>query len=133
MKLQKQLGRRIALSLLVLCLGTGISTAEEKKPTIYDSQVLERMEFSDSQRVVVEQIMEESAAAMAQIFERYGIDPHAKPDFDKLMAARHDLQELEAQQKRRMKSILSRQQFKYYLGLLQITASNVVRATRNKP
>ena len=114
-------------------MGVGVATAEEKKPTIYDSQVLERMEFSDSQRVVVEQIMQESAAVMAQIFERYGIDPHAKPDFDKLMAARHDLQELEAQQKRRMKAVLSRHQFKYYLGLLQITASNVVRATRDKP
>ena len=32
-----------------------------------------------------------------------------------------------------MKAILSRQQFKYYLGLLQLTASNVIRATRNKP
>ena len=37
--------------------------------------------------------------AMAQIFQRYGIDPKAKPDFDKLMEARHELQELEAHQK----------------------------------
>ncbi|MEM8685885.1 MAG: hypothetical protein AAGF81_01050 [Pseudomonadota bacterium] len=133
--LRKQLGRRIgiALSLVILSLGAGASAAEDKEPTIYDSQVLKRMEFSDSQRVVVEQIMQESGAVMAQIFQKYGIDPHAKPDFDKLMAARHELQELEALQKRRMKAVLSRQQFKYYLGLLQITASNVVRATRNKP
>lgn len=135
MTLRKQLGRRIgiALSLVILSLGAGASAAEDKEPTIYDSQVLKRMEFSDSQRVVVEQIMQESGAVMAQIFQKYGIDPHAKPDFDKLMAARHELQELEALQKRRMKAVLSRQQFKYYLGLLQITASNVVRATRNKP
>ena len=130
---QVKIGRLLALGLLATSLGWPASAAEEPEPTIYDSQVLKRMEFSDSQRVVVEQIMEESRVAMGQIFQKYGIDPQAKPDFDKLMEARHELQELEADQKRRMKAILSRKQFKYYLGLLQLTASNVIRATRNKP
>lgn len=101
--------------------------------TIYDSQVLTRMEFTPSQREQVEKIIEESDKAMALIFEKYGIDPEAKPNFDKLREARHELQDLEASEKRKMKAIMTRAQFKYYLGLLQQTAANVIRATRNKP
>ena len=101
--------------------------------TIYDSQVLERMEFTPSQRVEVEKVIEESGEVMARIFEKYGIDPEAKPNFDKLREARHELQDLEASEKRKMKAIMTRKQFKYYLGLIQQTAANVIRATRNKP
>ncbi|NNF79144.1 MAG: hypothetical protein HKN05_14040 [Rhizobiales bacterium] len=101
--------------------------------TIYDAQVLTRMEFSPEQRVKVEHVIEQSDKIMTEIFEKYGIDPEAKPDFDKLAAARHELQDLEAMEKREMKAIMTRQQFKYYLGLIQTTAANVIRATRNKP
>lgn len=116
-------------SAALLCAGASAASAQ----TIYDSQVLERMEFSPAQRAQVEKIIEESDKLMAEIFQRYGIDPEAKPDFDKLYEARHELQDLEANEKRKMKAILSRQQFKYYMGLLQQTAANVIRATRNKP
>ncbi len=110
-------------------LNAGIASAQ----TIYDSQVLTRMEFTPSQRVEVEKVIEESGEIMARIFEKYGIDPEAKPNFDKLREARHELQELEASEKRKMKAIMTRKQFKYYLGLIQQTSANVIRATRNKP
>lgn len=110
-------------------LAPGIAHAQ----TIYDSQVLTRMEFTPAQREQVEKIVEESDRAMAIIFQKYGIDPEAKPNFDKLREARHELQDLEAREKRKMKAIMTRDQFKYYLGLLQQTAANVIRATRNKP
>ncbi len=110
-------------------LNAGIASAQ----TIYDSQVLTRMEFTPSQRVEVEKVIEESGEIMARIFEKYGIDPEAKPNFDKLREARHELQDLEASEKRKMKAIMTRKQFKYYIGLIQQTAANVIRATRNKP
>ncbi len=110
-------------------LNAGIASAQ----TIYDSQVLTRMEFTESQRVEVEKVIEESGEIMARIFEKYGIDPEAKPNFDKLREARHELQDLEAREKRKMKAIMTRKQFKYYIGLIQQTAANVIRATRNKP
>ncbi len=126
-------GRRRVLALLcfgaVWCSSPGVSSAQ----TIYDSQVLERMEFSPGKRAQVEKIIEESDRVMAEIFKKHGIDPEAKPDFDKLYEARSELQDLEANEKRKMKAILTRRQFKYYMGLLQQTAANVIRATRNKP
>ena len=111
----------------------GAAMAQEQ--TIYDAQILARMDsqFTEDQKAEVEKVIERSGKVMEKIFEKYEIDPHAKPDFDKLVAARHELQELEAQEKREMKAIMTRQQFKYYLGLIQTTAANVIRATRNKP
>ena len=110
-------------------LNAGIASAQ----TIYDSQVLTRMEFTDSQRAKVEKVVEQSGETMIRIFKKYGIDPEAKPNFDKLREARHELQDLEASEKRKMKAIMTRKQFKYYLGLIQQTSANVIRATRNKP
>lgn len=113
----------------VCVLGASASCAQ----TIYDSQVLTRMEFTPSQRVKVERVIEESGKTISEIFKKYGIDPEAKPDFDKLREARHELQDLEALEKRKMKAIMTRDQFKFYMGLIQQTAANVIRATRNKP
>ncbi len=119
----------VAAVCAVLVIGTGTSCAQ----TIYDSQVLTRMEFTPSQREKVERVIEESGQTMSAIFKKYGIDPEAKPDFEKLREARHELQDLEATEKRKMKAIMTRKQFKYYMGLIQQTAANVIRATRNKP
>ena len=127
-------GVRFAALILFTASSVWVMAASlAKAQTIYDAQILTRMEFTPDQRVEVEKVIERSGKIMAKIFEKYEIDPEAKPDFDKLVAARHELQELEAQEKREMKAILTRHQFKYYLGLIQTTAANVIRATRNKP
>ncbi len=133
MRPQMQSVRRCAIILATLWGFMTLGAAAACAQTIYDSQVLTRMEFTAEQREKVESVVEESGKIMADIFERYGIDPEAKPDFDKLREARHELQDLKALEKRRMKAIMTRAQFKYYLGLIQQTAANVVRATRNKP
>lgn len=130
---QMQSVRRCAIILVALWGSALLGATAASAQTIYDSQVLTRMEFNPEQREQVERVVEESQKIMADIFERYGIDPEAKPDFDKLREARHELQDLKALEKRKMKAIMSRAQFKYYLGLIQQTAANVVRATRNKP
>ena len=101
--------------------------------TIYDSQVLKQIEFTADQEHTVKAILQRSDREMLVIFAKYGIDPHAKPDFDKLREARYELQALETREKRQMKQVMTRPQFKYYLGLLQQTAARVIKATRNRP
>ncbi len=91
------------------------------------------MKFSSTQRKAVKRVLDKSDREMTAIFRKYGIDPHAKPIFDKLREARYELQAVEAREKREMKQILSRAQFKYYLGLIQQTAARVIKATRNRP
>lgn len=101
--------------------------------TIYDSQVLKQIEFTADQEHTVKAILQRSDREMLVIFAKYDIDPHAKPDFDKLREARYELQALETREKRQMKQVMTRPQFKYYLGLLQQTAARVIKATRNRP
>ena len=133
LKMQLQWARRGILTIVSVITFWAMGAAACVAQTIYDAQVLTRMEFTDEQRVKVERVIEHSDKIMTQIFEKYDIDPEAKPDFDKLAATRHELQDLEALEKRAMKEIMTRKQFKYYLGLIQTTAANVIRATRNKP
>ena len=67
------------------------------------------------------------------VFQKYRIDPNATPEFDKLQKAASELQAIEAKEKRAMKKILSADQYKTYLQLLQATAARVIKATRTRP
>ncbi len=123
--------------LLAGCLSiiaTGaVALAKNDEPTIYDSRVLEHIEFSSTQRPAVKRVLDQSDRELAEIFKRFAIDPYAKPDFDKLRAARYELEALGAWEKREMKKIMTRAQFKYYVGLVQQTTARVIKATRNRP
>lgn len=100
---------------------------------IYDSQVMQRMKFSPGQRGKVRVVLNQSDQEMAAIFRKYGINPNAKPVFEKLREASNELQAVEAREKRKMKKIMSAEQYKFYRALLQETAARVIKATRKKP
>ncbi len=100
---------------------------------IYDSQVLKRMKFSPGQRTKVRKVLRQSNRELAAIFRKYRINPNAKPVFKKLRKASGELQAVQSREKRKMKSIMSRNQYKSYLRLLQETSARVIKATRKKP
>jgi len=100
---------------------------------IYDTKILQRMKFSSGQRAKVRKIIAQSDREMAVIFRKYGINPNAKPVFEKLQRAANELQAVETREKRSMKKILSADQYKTYLDLLQRTSAQVIKATRTKP
>ena len=117
----------IALTLVAIS-GHSVSAAN-----IYDAQILQRMKFSGSQRTQVKRIIRQSDKEIAVVFRKHGINPNAQPDFDKLRAASTELQAIESREKKKMKKILSADQYKRYLALLEATAARVVKATRKKP
>lgn len=100
---------------------------------IYDTQVLKRIKLAPGQRTKVRTVLRRSDREMAAIFRKYGINPNAKPVFAKLRKASGELQAVETREKRKMKAIMSRDQYRAYLDLLQETAARVIKATRNKP
>lgn len=132
-------GRQVAamatplLMFLLTLGGLTLSPASGWAANIYDAQVLERMKFSSAQRSKVRAIIRQSDKEMAVVFRKHGINPNAKPEFDKLQKAASELQAIEAKEKRQMKKILSADQYKTYLQLLQDTAARVIKATRTKP
>ena len=78
-------------------------------------------------------VLKRSDRELAVIFRKYGINPNAKPEFAKLRRASGELQAVEGREKRKMKAIMSRDQYRAYLDLLQETAARVIKATRTRP
>ena len=126
-------GRACLLAASVALAAVLVHTEASLASTIYDSNILQRMTFTPEQRGQVRDILEKSDREMAVIFRKYGINPHAKPDFDKLQSASGELQAMETREKRAMKKILTTKQYKTYLKLLQNTAARVIKATRTEP
>jgi hypothetical protein len=121
------------IMLLLACVCLTLSPGGVSAANIYDAQIMERMKFSGNQRAKVRAIIRQSDKEMAVVFRKHGINPNAKPEFDKLQKASNELQAIEAKEKRQMKKILSADQYKIYLRLLQDTAARVIKATREKP
>lgn len=117
-----------ALGLSIL---SGPAQAAGTDGTIYDPQILSRMQFSDTQASRVRAILDRSETSMVKVFAKHSIDPRAKPDFDKLRAASSELQAIEAWEKKQMKKVLSKEQYADYLEILQATAAAVIKATRD--
>jgi hypothetical protein len=99
--------------------------------TVFDSKLMSRMSFSSAQAAKVKAILDKSEVAIIKVFGKYGINPRAKPDFDKLRAASTELQAVEAWEKQQMKRILSKDQYADYLEIMQATAAAVIKATRD--
>lgn len=132
----KQEPIRVAIPLIMFLLtfgGLTLSPASGGAANIYDAQVLQRMKFSADQRAKVRSIIQQSDREIAVVFRKHRINPNAKPEFDKLQTAASELQAIEAKEKRQMKKILSADQYKTYLRLLQETAARVIKATRTAP
>lgn len=118
------------ISLLALQpVSSGLAAGTEG--TIYDPQILTRMKFTPEQLPAVNDILSKSEARIVKVFEKYKIDPRAKPDFDLLRAASIELQAIESWVQKQMKQILSTSQYADYLEIQQATAAAVIRATRN--
>lgn len=128
--------RKIATHLmaaLVVLTAYAMSAHNASASNIYDARILQRMKFTGAQRAKVKRIIRQSDKEIAVVFRKYGINPNAKPVFEKLQRASSELQAIESREKRKMKKILSSDQYKTYLGLLQATAARVIKATRTKP
>ena len=99
--------------------------------TVFDPQIMSRMSFESAQASKVKAILEKSEESIIKVFGKYGIDPKAKPNFDRLRAASTELQAVEAWEKKQMKRILSKDQYADYLEIMQATAAAVIKATRD--
>jgi uncharacterized membrane protein YgaE (UPF0421/DUF939 family) len=123
----------LLMAAFVVLTTYGMSINNASAANIYDARILQRMKFTAVQRPKVRRIIRQSDKEIAVVFRKYRINPNAKPVFEKLQRASSELQAIESKEKRQMKKILSPDQYKTYLGLLQATAARVIKATRTKP
>jgi len=123
----------LLMAAFVVLTTYGMSINNASAANIYDARILQRMKFTAVQRPKVRRIIRQSDKEIAVVFRKYRINPNAKPVFEKLQRASSELQAIESREKRQMKKILSSDQYKTYLGLLQAAAARVIKATRTKP
>lgn len=99
--------------------------------SIYFPHVVGSLNLSADQRARVERIMAQSEKQTLAVFAKFGIDPKAKPEFNKLVKARHELQAIERNERNQLKPILTKEQLKIYDRIIENTHAQVIKATRN--
>jgi len=97
---------------------------------IYSSHAERYLKLRKDQRKRVLEILDQSERELMAAFAKHGIDPHAKPDFNKLMKARGPLQAVGRRERRKLKRILTKEQLRIYDRLVQDTRARVIKATR---
>lgn len=99
--------------------------------SIYFTDIISRLNLTQEQRPEVVRITERSEQDTLDAFARNGIDPDARPDFDKLFAARQELQAIERRERQQLKAILTKEQLKVYDKIMQQVRARVIKATRS--
>ncbi len=118
---------------LILAMSTlaGTSRPADADHSIYFPHVAGSLDLSEDQRGKVEAIFAQTESETLAVFEKFGIDPKAKPEFNKLVKARHELQAIERSERNQLKVILNKDQLKTYDRIIENTHAQVIKATRN--
>ncbi|MGI9414179.1 MAG: hypothetical protein ACR2PM_10955 [Hyphomicrobiales bacterium] len=122
--------RLIACCLLVLALDA--TSGARADHTIYSTHVERLLKLRKDQRKRVRQILNQSERSLMAVFAKYGIDPYAKPDFNKLVGASGPLQAVGRRERRLLKQILTPAQLKIYDRAVEHTSARVIKATRTR-
>lgn len=122
------------LRIAILCaVAVGLAAApaaDSSSGSIYDSGVERRLDLTPEQRSKVLQIIAESERQVTIVFNKYGIDPNARPVFDKLVEASTELQAIERRERQEMKKVLSREQLRQYDRIIDETRIRVRKAAQ---
>jgi hypothetical protein len=88
------------------------------KASIYDANVVQRLELSGAQKREMEKVIAASRAQRNRIFRKYGIDPNAKPQMELLQRASAELMANAARERAAAKKILTRRQLQRYDAIM---------------
>lgn len=112
-------------------LAAGASTSAHAGHSIYFPHIVGQLSLDAATRAAVNRIMNKSERDVLSVFAERGINPNAKPDFGKLMQARHELQAVEKREREQLVKILTPAQLKIYDKMIQYTRAQVIKATRH--
>ena len=118
----------LIIAAAVLLGGAGPAFSDH---SIYFPHVAGSLNLSADQRARVQSILVRSEELTLVVFAKFGIDPKAKPEFNKLVKARHELQAIERNERNQLKPILTKEQLKIYDRIIENTHAQVIKATRN--
>lgn len=101
--------------------------------TVYDTNFAGLIKGPSSEvRAKLLAIAKASQAQMKAIFAKYGIDPNAKPDTDKLMKASRELEAVGRQERQAVQPLLKPEEMAQYNALVAETTKRVRDAAASK-
>jgi hypothetical protein len=113
---------------LALAIVAAPSGATPVSASVYDSDVVGRLQLTGKQRAQVQRIIARSRSQRALLFRRNGINPNAKPEIFKLQRISSQLHAIQAKQRAALSSILTPEQLRQYDAVVSETRSRVMRA-----
>jgi hypothetical protein len=117
--------RFAVLLLAVVCLA-GALHADRARASIYEVDVVERLQLTGSQKRDMERIIAVTRARQNRVFKKYGIDPNAKPNMWELQRAAPELKANAAYERAAAKEILSREQLQHYDALMREVRRRII-------
>jgi len=117
--------RFVALLLAVVFLGMSmhpnLATA-----SIYDTNVIQHLQLTGNQKKEMQKVIAESRSRRNRIFQKYGIDPNAKPDMSLLQRASSELLANAARERAVAQEILNSKQLRLYDALVRETRQRIM-------
>jgi hypothetical protein len=110
--------RFVVLLLAVICFGMSTLT-HLAEASIYEADVIQRLQLAGTQKREMQTVIAASRARQNRIFKKYGIDPDAKPDMQKLQRASSELSANAARERAAAKKILDSKQLRVYDALIR--------------
>jgi len=117
--------------MFVAVLTANASISVQAGHSVYFPHIVEKLSLDAATRAAANRIMNKSERDVLAVFAKHGISPKAKPDFGKLMGARHELQAVEKHERAQLVKILTPAQLKIYDKMIQYTRAQVIKATRH--
>jgi hypothetical protein len=94
--------------------------------SMYDANVIERLQLTGTQRQEMQQVIAVSRAERDRIFKKYGIDPNARPQKSLLQRASSELMANAARERTAAKKILTRKQMYRYDTIIAEIRSRII-------
>ncbi len=117
----------IAIAIVISMTGQADTAAAGN---IYNSNVERKLKLNGAQRSKVVRIVRKSRRQRNVIFRKHGINPNARPDFDKLYNASTELRALQRNERKQLSKVLSRDQLKHYDAIINQTRARVRKAAQ---
>jgi hypothetical protein len=105
---------------------------QRRAESIYESNIEQKLDLEDPQKPKVAAIVKQTQQEMNEVFRKYGIDPNAKPDLDRLTNASEELKAINDRERKKLKQILSKSQLKRYDHIIAETGVRVQKAAKAK-
>jgi hypothetical protein len=121
--------KRISLFALAMLLTVVIGAfprIEPAKASMYDANMIERLQLTGTQKQEMQKVIAVSRAERNRIFNKYKIDPNARPQQSLLQRASSELMANAAHERAAAKKILTRKQMYRYDTIIAEVRSRII-------